>query len=416
MRAEDATFVRLARSSGFCRRCRKLTPVDFVQSCILQVLQATVSLRHHAALLGLLQGGTLSKQALHQRLKVSLGFLQACLTHWLARPLAKDLGPLRTGSFARVLLHDSSCVALNSTHTATFLGPSNQSASTQAALRVQVLYDLLAERSVQFHLTAFTRNDQAASADVLPFLQTDDLLVRDLGYFSLDVFVRLAATGAYFLSRWRFGVQLRDPATGRPIALPARLRPGISLVLPVVLSNGLQVRLLALPLSPAIAAARRRQARANRDRRLRHNDDYYYLLGWTLLLTNASPARLPLFLASSVYRLRWRIEIIFKSWKSHLGLLHTSRCGQAQLLPLILAMLLFALCVHALLPAAPLSSPNFSLLKLTSLFAVFLLPACLCPLSPTKLAARFTAQLPYHGCYEKRPRLDYFKLKLSTLS
>ena len=380
MRAEEATLARLARCSGFCRRLRKLSPGGFVQSCVLQVLQANVSLRLHAALLGLLQGSTVSKQALQQRLKASIGFLQACLAHWIARPIAKELGPLRAGPFARVLVHDSSCIALDSAHAAAFPGPSNQSARPQAALRVQVLYDLL---------------------------------VRDLGYFSLAALAQCAASGASFLSRWRFGAQLRDPTSGQPIALHTLLQPGASLERTVLLSNGLQVRLLALPLDPAVAASRRRLARANRDRRLQHSDAYYYLLGWTLLLTNASAARLPLRLAGCVYRLRWRIEIIFKSWKSYLGLLHASHCGRAQLLPLVLALLLFSLFLHALLPPAP---PSFSLLKLASLFAELLLPVCLASLPPAEISARFAAQLRYHGRYESRPRLDYLKLKLFTLS
>lgn len=413
MRAEEATLARLARCSGFCRRLRKLSPGGFVQSCVLQVLQANVSLRLHAALLGLLQGSTVSKQALQQRLKASIGFLQACLAHWIARPIAKELGPLRAGPFARVLVHDSSCIALDSAHAAAFPGPSNQSARPQAALRVQVLYDLLAERFVQFQLSAFTRNDQAAAGDVLPLLRGDDLLVRDLGYFSLAALAQCAASGASFLSRWRFGAQLRDPTSGQPIALHTLLQPGASLERTVLLSNGLQVRLLALPLDPAVAASRRRLARANRDRRLQHSDAYYYLLGWTLLLTNASAARLPLRLAGCVYRLRWRIEIIFKSWKSYLGLLHASHCGRAQLLPLVLALLLFSLFLHALLPPAP---PSFSLLKLASLFAELLLPVCLASLPPAEISARFAAQLRYHGRYESRPRLDYLKLKLFTLS
>jgi hypothetical protein len=342
--------------------------------------------------------------------------LQACVTHWIARPCAKDLGALRGAPFARVLVHDSSCVALTAAHADAFPGPANQSGRAQASLRVQVLYDLLAERFVQFLLTPFTRNDQAAAGDVLPLLRRDDLLVRDLGYFSLPRFGHIAALGAFFLSRWRFGVCLHDPATGQPLGLRTLLRPGATLDRPVLLANGCCVRLLALPLDERTAAARRRLARANRDRRLRHSDDYYYLLGWTLLITNAPATRLPLSLAACVYRLRWRIEIVFKSWKSHLGLLHASRCGRAQLLPLVLALLLFALLLHSLLPPAAHTSAPFSVLKLAALFATFLLPLCLAHLTPADALRRFSSQLLRHGRYEVRSRLDYPTLKRLALS
>src|SRR5207248_8291456 len=131
---------------------------------------------------------------------------------------------------------------------------------------------------IDFGLSAYTRNDQAASGDILPALQAGDLVLRDLGYFSSHVLGEMSEAGAFFLSRLRYGVSLHDPSSGRPLALLRLLRPGRSLDLSVALGpDRLPVRVLALPLPVAEANARRRHARANRDARLHHSADYYRL-------------------------------------------------------------------------------------------------------------------------------------------
>jgi len=109
----------------------------------------------------------------------------------------------------------------------------------------------------------------------------------------------------------------------------------------------LPVRVLAFPLPGEQVAVRQRQARANRDRRLRHSPEYYQLLAWNIFITNAPPQRLAFAQAAKLYQLRWRIEIIFKSWKSHLGLGQLATVGARQLEPLLYALLILAVLLHA---------------------------------------------------------------------
>jgi Transposase DDE domain len=406
LRAHAASVTELAWWSGFCRRrARKLTPHLFVLSCVFQALQSSTSLRLQALLVGMLGGETLSKQALHKRLgPAAVAFLQAAIASLLASPARKELGALRDACFGRVLLHDSTCVALGAAQAGRFPGASNQTGKKQAGLRVQVVYDLLRECLVDCRLSPFTRNDQAAASDIVPLLRRDDLVLRDLGYFAQSALAAIAGAGAFFLTRWRFGSDLLDAESGAVIDLLACLPKDRPLELAVRLRSGQVMRLLALPLPVAVANERRRKARADRDKRLRHDEVYYKLLGWNLLLTNAPVGRLPLTSAAGVYRLRWRIETVFKAWKSHLGLLHASKAGSAQLLPLVLGLLLFYVLLHECMPVEATSDPGFSLLKLAQFTALYLLPAALACLSATELAERLSQQLRYHCPYEKRFR------------
>jgi hypothetical protein len=320
-----------------------------------------------------------------------------------------------------LLVQDSTCWSLPPRLRHLFPGPSNAS-RTGAGVRVQSLYDLRGERFLRFKLSAFTRNDQAASTDILVGLLPGDLVLRDLGYFVLGVFARIAAAGAFFLSRLRYGVTLYAPGSERPLHLLRRLRPGRPLDLAVELGRErLPVRVLAFPLPTELANARRRKARADRDRRLHHSPEYYQLLGWNIFITNAPPSRLSFAQAAELYRLRWRIEIIFKSWKSHLGLRELGPIGPRQVEPLLYGLLILAVLLHA--SSANLDSSrgtrpvhNLSLPRLAALFALFTQLLLLSHLPRSKLLALIKRQIQAHCRYETRHRSSYHGLKRAALS
>ena len=77
----------------------------------------------------------------------------------------------------------------------------------------------------------------------------------------------------------------------------------------------LKVRLVAIPLPEAQANERIRKSRTDRDKRLNHSPEYDYLLGYSIFITNIEPVKCDAEQIRQLYRLRWRIEIIFKSWK-----------------------------------------------------------------------------------------------------
>jgi hypothetical protein len=429
---DDATLLSLARLSGFVRRSlRRLDLRGFVCSCVLLALEKCPSLSTQAVLVGMCSGTTISKQGLHKRLSAMVApFLQACVSAVLVRRLAQHWPRLKPLNFARVLIQDSTCVPLSPALAKRFPGAANQSGRVQAGLRVQCLYELLAERFVWFRVGAFTRNDQAAAGEVLCSLQPDDLLIRDLGYFSLQSMRGIASAGAFFLSRLRYAVKLFDAESTAPLDLARLLRPGMALDRPVrVGSDGLlAARLIAVPLPEAVANERRRKALADRDRRLRHCDDYLYLLGWTLLITNAPAERLPGELANRLYRLRWRIEIVFKAWKSHFRLERLASVGPRQVEPLLYgSLLLIVLTHHQPLPdpVVPHHSDTLavagepahprSLLRFSALLADWLPVLLFAGLPTHELFRRFAAQVYSHARYERRRRKNHLDLRSDVL-
>ena len=80
------------------------------------------------------------------------------------------------------------------------------------------------------------------------------------------------------------------------------------------------VRLVALPLTEKLANKRRRKAKNNRDKRLNHDTDYLFLLGWTIYITNVPSSIWNSQEAAEAYSFRWRIvpQLRDKNWKSNL--------------------------------------------------------------------------------------------------
>jgi Transposase DDE domain len=326
----------IARRSGFLRRCpRKISMSDLVLALLAVGAESVLSLERVAHWVSLVAGTSYSKQAFHKRLGPTI---EPFLAELAATLFGSFLAPLRTGGglapFQRVLLQDSTTLPLPERLAKAFPGAGNAHHKTQATLKIQCVADLLRGAVVQLSLSGFRRNDQAASADILALARPGDLILRDLGYFSLEVLAQLNAAGAFFLTRWRRDLILRDPRSGRELNLARQLRQqGGFDGLVWVGKQQLPLRLVALALPEEVANGRRHQAKINRDGRLKPSKTDLYVMGWNIFLTNIPPALWSADVLAKVYRLRWRVELIFKTWKSHLGLSQLN-CRSAELVRL----------------------------------------------------------------------------------
>lgn len=412
-------LLTLAKQTRFVQReARKLTPLLFVQSTLLLVSQSAVSFRHWAVLVGVLGDRRISKQALWERISVhAVAFLQAVLALVLARrlQLPASATPAALKSFHRVLVQDSTAIRLAPKLATAFPGSRNQRDSRHGHLKIQALYDLLSQRFVSFSLSGFNRNDQAAAYDVVPVVRKGDLVLRDLGYFVIGSLQQIAKAGAFFLSRLRLDTGLCDVRTGRSFNLLGHLKRHGQFDGQVLLGSAkFPVRLVAVKLPEAVAAERRRKARANRDRRCHPSARTLALLGWAIFVTNVPVKVWSARTVAQVYGLRWRIETIFKTWKSHFRLSEVPRGSAAQLEAMIYARLIFVTMIAPLCAASPWregktgASPPLSLLKLAGLVADFYLILCL-EASHRKVSDAWLDQLHYHGRYESRSRKHFMK-------
>lgn len=406
----------LARLTGFVQRLPRKIPIPkLVLALVSLAAEASLTLERVASAISLAAKTSYSKQAFSQRLNATIEEFLAQVACALFGQLSGELKS--KGYFApfqRVILHDSTVEPLPAHLASVFAGPANRSKKRFASLKLQFVCDLLHAQVLHLSLSGFTRNDQAASADILPLVEPGDLIIRDLGYFVLKVLDQLSLRHAFFLSRYRHGVSLEDPRTGRPIELAKQLRPGQSLDRQVLLGREkIPVRLVAVPVPQSLVNERRRKARNNRDRRLRPSAQRLHLLAWNIMITNVSRATWPAKVLQPVYRLRWRIEIIFKAWKSHLGLRQLNCRTQALVRLSVMTKLLFCISVFRLCDALDLlgdQSRHVSLLRLAKI-----LGQCACWFAATFLGISISKwvewHLRHHAFYElRKDRRNFYQM------
>ena len=413
-------LAKFAIQAGFAqRKAKKLTPLLFVQATVLLVSQSAVSVRNWAILVGVLGRITLSKQALWERLGQSaVEFLQQVLAaalKWRAT-VAWPRIPEALRVFGRVLVQDSTTLQLSSALAQSFPGGANQHGEAGGQLRIQAVLDLVSQRFVHFGLSHFRRNDQAAAFDVLAVVQKGDLVLRDLGYFVLGSLEKISQAGAFFLSRLRVSTGIWDAQGQEPLDLLKLLRRHGRVDMKVRLgAQKVPVRLVAVRLPPEVAAERRRRARASQkhDGRYQVQKRTLALLDWAIFVTNVPASVWRAKTVVAVYGLRWRIETIFKAWKSHFRLTEVPKGSATQLQAMIYGRLIFLtlwaqVCGGHWLPVRAPSSPQ-SLLKVAALLGDFFLVLCLEAWN-VRITAAWLKQLLYHARYEHRRRTPFAHL------
>ena len=134
--------------------------------------------------------------------------------------------------FQRVLVEDSTCIALDPSLAEAF--PSSYPEGAPAATaRLQLRVDLKQEQTTAFHIGSYRDNDPSYAEAILEPAGPGDLVLRDLGYFKLPTSSSqlqapdvsgarrpgLLLLGSFFLSRLRYGVMIGDLDTGERIDL-----------------------------------------------------------------------------------------------------------------------------------------------------------------------------------------------------
>lgn len=201
---ESVGVDQIARQCGFMKRKpKKIYPIHLLYGLFVLVLGPGNSLSNLALKIGMLNGYTVSKQAVFKRMNESLlAFLESVLSHVILRNTrTKDEPCFKNqlfSSFNRVLVQDSTSIKLPAKLAQDFPGSRNQTGKKNATAKIQAVMDILSEQFCYFNITAFTKNDQSASKDIFQIAQPQDLIIRDLGYFACAIFKKLHLRNIFF--------------------------------------------------------------------------------------------------------------------------------------------------------------------------------------------------------------------------
>jgi hypothetical protein len=359
----------VAKDHPVVLRRRKFSTTTLAQTFILGFLARPRASDEQLAQTAALCGVEVTTQAIEQRQTARLAEFLEALFRRATRCVIKSqttLAPL-LDRFAAVLILDSTTITLPDELRDRFPGCGGSHGGGQAALKLQVQWDL---KSGALDAVAI---EPGRVCDYKTTLQTappppGSLRIADLGYFDTEVFERFNRQGTFWLSRLQFGINVFT-LEGRRLALLDWLgeQPGPFVDRPILMGAERKVpcRIVAWRVPQEVADRRRQKLMAEarrKDGRVPTKERLAWC-DWTILVTNVPADMLTAQEIAVLYRARWQIELLFKRWKS-LGLIaELSGSTESRRMVRLWSRLLAVLMEHWLLLCRAWGNPRRSLAK-----------------------------------------------------
>jgi hypothetical protein len=311
-------ILRIAKESGFSKRVeKKITPFDYLLFMCQESIKGTVSHNDLAAKVSCEKDLNISRQAYFYRTKEeTVEFFKIILaTVMMNKHRLNIYKAYFSGKFKRILIQDSTIISLPDKLYEIFSGVKN-GVSTVCNARIQGIYDLLSGQFISFSIDSYSKNDLKAAQDIE--VQEGDLVLRDRGYFLLSCIENMKMSGADSIIRYKHKTLFYDPKSLMEINLLEKLQKHGKLDMEVLSepTKKVTLRIIAAPVPEEVANIRRMKAKMEaKDRNC--SDELLQLLGWTIFITTIQHPDFSIREASVLYSLRWRIECIFKTWKSN---------------------------------------------------------------------------------------------------
>ena len=313
--------------TGFQKRApKKITATFFLLSFFITLSRKSYSLREWATELSILSGSSVSFQSIAKRLQCRhLEFVKTMCILAIEEHFAKKVVFAHCAYFSffnKVLIEDSTCIQLNKSLFEHYPGGRNQHKRSTIA-KIQLSFDLKTHGVDHIEISSYNKNDLTYAPSILKRIEPNDLIIRDLGYFVCKVFNQIIKKGAYFISRLSTIPLVYNQQDGTAIDLVKQLqkmdkRGIISYTHEVQIGTNDRVpaRLIAVKLSKYETLKRRRAA----SKRRTVSQKSYYLMSWSMFITNVPISIMTDEQITKTYGLRWHIEIIFKNLKSNFGI------------------------------------------------------------------------------------------------
>jgi len=318
---------QLARETGCIKRQRKFTGTTLFVGLVMSWLNTPDS-----TLATIVQNlGWVALQVsipgLFYRFTEELAlFLERMLQRLVAAPWQEGIA-VETKLLERfngVFVEDSSTVHLPTALGGRWRGCGGSQGTSGSALKVFVRWNLTTGE-MQGPLLSHGRTNDTRSPLSLEQLPAGCLYVADLGFYSLKRLLALHGGSKqerrFFLTRHQPGTVLwtrRGHRLRLQEVLPKQVGQRVEIVAQLGQRAGMRVRVLIERVPKEVGDQRREQIKeAAADHGREAGEEVLRLADWTIVLTNASRARLSFEEALVLLRARWQIERLFRLWKEY---------------------------------------------------------------------------------------------------
>ncbi|MGD9200404.1 MAG: IS4 family transposase [Chitinispirillia bacterium] len=304
-------------------------------------IKGTLSYNDLASRVSMVTDCDASRQAFFYRTKEeAVEFFQSILAAVMklkVQPHPINKACLAAG-YKRILVQDSTIVRLPNKLFDFFSGVKNAHTSVCNA-RIQGVYDLISGTFISFSIDPYSVNDQKVSHCI--DAQKGDLVLRDRGYYVIQKIQEILDKGADVISRYKHLSQFYDLETKEPIHLLTMLKNELTIDRWVLTGEkkDIKVRILATPTTEEIANLRRMKAKKE-NKTKKYSPELGELMGWNIFITSIKNMKLTIQNIAMLYSLRWRIECIFKTWKSNFKFARIHNVSKEQLKVLLRARMI----------------------------------------------------------------------------
>ena len=269
-------------------------------------------------------GLNIAKQSIDGRFTAeAVVFVLDVLKEVLERQLSRVLFAGFLPQFNRVCIKDSTRFNVANRLTEHFKGTGGEHTTT-ACVCIQYEYDLRSGKILDLNVTAGIRNDAVDARETKEKINKADLILRDLGYYNISILTGFAKAGAFFISRLNATTSIYDLGQTDKLdfnvlfeQMKKQKLTSCEKQILVGKDQREELRLIADIVPEHVYEERIRKANKNNNKKgWKASDDYKARCRFNLFVTNVSAKNISFEEVMLLYRLRWQVELMFKSWKS----------------------------------------------------------------------------------------------------
>lgn len=276
----------------------------------------------------------ITKQGMSKRFNEhTLSFLKELIEQQLSMKLDQQIEAGWMSAFNRVLIKDGTRFDLPEEYRDHLPGSGGSASKAGACLQFE--YDLKSGRITDLNLTPANRPDVRDAKEVLDTVAKNDLVLRDLGYYSFPSLTNISGKGAFYISRLGFTTIVYEMKDGQWQrlnfkALYAKMKrdqvPHLEMNVLIGVKEKIPVRLVAELMPEVVYEERMRKVRRIHQKKgYKPSKEYEFMARFNLFITNVPEVILPGEVVPLLYRIRWQVELIFKIWKSVIGIHHSRK-------------------------------------------------------------------------------------------
>jgi hypothetical protein len=267
----------------------------------------------------------ITKQSIDERFNVhAVIFVKEILTRALEKQFNKcfnlDFLPL----FNHIRIKDGTRFIVPDRLSPHYPGSGGSQGTSKASICIQFEYDARSGKILSLDITEGKRNDQTVAKETATNVELGDLIIRDLGYYSLPTLKSFDKAGAFFISRLGTSTIVYDADSGEGISfkrLYSDMEKNKSTRIEKNIFGGkterMPLRLIVETVPEEVYKKRiRRIEKENKSTGYNTSDEYKARCRLNIFITNIQAQDLSMDEVLKLYMLRWQIELMFKNWKS----------------------------------------------------------------------------------------------------